>query len=76
MVDLFEMFERDGKNQPNGQRRKGFRGLMDRVMGALDMEGGEDDDNDRHKQTHSNETASSEQQRRERRERDSLFDDD
>ncbi len=75
MVDLFEMFERDGKNQPNGQRRKGFRGLMDRVMGALDMEGGEDDDNDRHRQTRPNEAAPTEQQRRERKERESFFDD-
>lgn len=79
MVDLLDIFERDNNsNRRDGQpKRKGLRGLLDRVTGALDMDGDHDDDDDRRRRdaaTTSTQQGSNRDNRR--RERESFFDDD
>lgn len=79
MVDLLDIFERDNNsnNRDGAPRRKGLRGLIDRLTGALGMEGDDDDrrDDDRRRRDAATTTTQHGQDNR-RRERESFFDDD
>ena len=74
-MDLFEMFERDGRDRRGGAatqpRRGGIRGFFDRVMS-----GGEEDDDKREYRRHDRSADTDDLDERERRSRRRDRDDD